>query len=154
MTGSTQQHYFALAIMAYADGNTPDMYPGEFAKSIGEDIGKVVPTSWGIEQWKIYGGFRSIAAQSSALESFGVEFNKWKQESMLHSDTPVGLTILQQKCAEGLIYQVSPITGEPICGNCATVLTPYLEADIANGRGSCYPCPLCATSPLFKNLAP
>lgn len=149
MTGSTQQHYFALAVMAYADGNIPDVYPGEFAKWIGEDIGRVVPTSWGIEKWKIYAGFRAIVAQSSALKSFGAEFDTWKQESMLHSRNPAGLTILQRKCAEGLVYQVSPITGKPICGNCATVLEPYPEADTANGTGSCYPCPLCATSPLF-----
>ena len=151
--GSTQQYYFAKALMSYADGLIPEVYPGELTKRLGEDIGRVVPTSWGIELWKVYGSFRAIAEQHEDLEVFGAFYNKWKAETSLHDDSVGGLPILQMNCALGLVYQVSPITDQPICGNCATVLTPFPEANIAKGTGACYSCPLCNKIPLFNRHA-
>lgn len=138
--------HYAQALIDYAEGREPKKYPGEFTRNVSAEIAKVVPTSWGVDYWKVFGTFRSIHAQSQALDAFGVGMNSWFQESRLMTND-AALQSLQAVLAMGLAYMVSPITQEPICGNCATVLTPYPDADIANGKGSCYPCHCCAENP-------
>jgi len=140
---------FAESLKDYAQGKEPKKYKGAYWQDLAAEIALQLPIDATLEEWAVVGTHRAINQQASDLAAFGVVFDTWKMESSIHNPFPAGIDEFKIRFALGYFYKVSQVSGQPICGNCATVLTPYPEADIAKGSGGCYPCPSCSTSPLF-----
>lgn len=146
---------FAQALIDYAEGREPEKYPGTFTKRISDEIAAQVPTSWGIEAWKVYAKHRIVKYQADDLGAFGTEFDVWFPETRLTSSkswmfhTPRMIASLGR---EGFLYQVSPITGNPICINCASPMTPIWKDKAKTEYGSCEPCEFCKSNPIFNKV--
>lgn len=142
----SQMTRFAEALMAYADGREPESYPGVLTREVAAEIARTVPTSWGVNLWAVYGASRMVARQHSDLSAFGTTFDTWSPEHRVHQSWAT--RHLRRLLALGVVFQESPITGGPICGNCAEPLEYAGE-----GKGVCLPCPHCTTKhPEFIGL--
>ena len=123
---SSQMEKFGQCLKDYSEGREPQHYPGEHNRRLAMEIAETAPDDAPVWMWSIWGGFRTLAQQSSDLAAFGVGFDHFARESMYHES---GVAAMVMRChgALGGVYQDGKMG--PICINCAHLIQPGRPCD-------------------------